>query len=103
MGAGLARQMNGKAAPAGADLCDGHARLQLKLAGRVDQLVTLRLFEGFMLDVAKVRAGILHLIVKKQTVKFGRDVVVMAGVSGGKPDWIRLTPAPQAAPHPPHP
>jgi len=57
--------MNGKAAPAGADLCNRHAGFQLELACGVDQLVALRLFEGFMLGVSKVRAGILHLIVEE--------------------------------------
>jgi hypothetical protein len=102
MGPGFARQMNGEAAPAGADLCDGHAGIQLELAGCVDQLIALRLFEGFMLGLSKVSAGILHLIVEEQTVKFGRDVVMMTGMSGGKPDRIGLMPAAQAAPHPPH-
>jgi hypothetical protein len=74
----------------------------LQLAGGVDQLVALRLLERFMLGVSKISAGILHLIVEEQTVKFGRDVVVMAGMSGGKPDRIGLMPAAQAAPHPPH-
>jgi hypothetical protein len=44
----------------------------------------------------------LHLIVEEQAVQFGRDVVVVAGMSGGKPDWIGLMPAAQAAPHPSH-
>jgi hypothetical protein len=94
--------MNGKAAPAGADLCNRHAGLQLELAGGVDQLVALCLFERFMLGVSKVRTGILHLIVEKQTIKFGRDVVMVAGMSAGKPDWVGLMPATEAAPHPPH-
>src|SRR5579871_4213936 len=94
--------MNCKAAPAGADLRNRHAGLQLKLAGGVDQLVALRLFERFMLGVAEVRAGILHLIVEKQTIEFSRDVVVMTGVSGGAPDRVGLMPATQAAPYTPH-
>src|ERR1700679_3581431 len=94
--------MNRKAAPAGTDLGDGHAWLQLQLAGGVDQLVALRLFERFMLGVSKISAGILHLIVEEQAVKFGRDVVVVAGMSGGKPDRIGLMPRPQAAQPPPH-
>src|SRR5579864_6519972 len=102
MGAGFARQMNGKAAPAGADLRNSHAGLQLELAGGVDQLVALCLFERFTLGVAEVRTGILHLIVEKQTIEFSRDVVVMAGVSGRAPDRVGLMPATQAAPYTPH-
>src|SRR6516164_7819746 len=94
--------MNGESTPAGADLCDGHTGIQPELAGGVDQLVALRLFERFMFGVSKISAGILHLIVEKQAVKFGRDVVVVAGMSGGKPDRIGLMPAAQAAPHPSH-
>jgi hypothetical protein len=44
----------------------------------------------------------LHLIVEEWTVKFGRNVIVMAGMSGGRPDRISLMPTAQAAPHPPH-
>ena len=68
----------------------------------MDQLVALCLFERFMLGVSKVRTGILHLIVEKQTIKFGRDVVMVAGMSGSKPDRIGLMPAAKAPPHPPH-
>ncbi len=68
----------------------------------MDQLVALRLFERFMLGVSKIGAGILHQIVEEQTVKFGRDVVVVARMSGGKPDRIGLMRAAQDAPHPPH-
>src|SRR5579872_181562 len=102
MGAGFARQMNRKTAPAGADLRNRHSVLQLELAGGVDQLVALRLFERFMLGVAEIRTGILHLIVEKQAIEFGRDVVVMAGVSGGAPDRVGLMPAAQGAPNTPH-
>ena len=102
MGACFARQMNGEAAPAGANLGDRHAGLYLQLAGGVNQLVALCLFERFMLRISKISAGILHLIVEKQAVKLGRDVVVVARMSGGKPDRIGLMPAAQAAPHPPH-
>src|SRR5579859_5256757 len=102
MGAGFARQMNGKAAPARADLRDRHTRFQLQLAGGVNQLVALRLFQSLMFGIAKVGAGILHLIIEKQTVEFGRDVVMMAGVGGGKSDRVRLMPATEAAPYPPH-
>src|SRR3984957_313117 len=94
--------MNRKATPAGADLGDGHALLQLQLGGSVDQLVALRLFQRFMLGVAKISAGILHLIVEEQTVKLGRDVVVVAGMSGGNSNRIGLMPAAEAAPHLPH-
>jgi len=52
MGACFARQMNGEAALAGADLGNGHAGLQLQLASGVDQLVALRLFERVMFGVA---------------------------------------------------
>jgi hypothetical protein len=55
-----------------------------------------------VLGISKIRAGILHLIVKEQTVEFGRDVVMVAGMSGGKPNRISLMPAPQSAPRPPH-
>src|SRR6185437_2687315 len=79
-----------------------HARLQLELAGGVDQLVALCLFERFMIGVTKVRAGILHLVVEKQTIDFGRDVVMVARVSGGEPDRVGLMPATQAAPYTPH-
>ena len=85
MGAGFARQMNGEAAPAGADLGDGHAGLQLQLAGGVDQLVALRLFERVVLGVAKIGAGILHLVVEEQAIELGRDVVVMAGLAAASP------------------
>ncbi len=68
----------------------------------MDQLVALRLFERFMFGVSKIPAGILHLIVEEQTVKFGRDVVVVAGMGGGKPDRVGLMPAAQATPHPAH-
>ena len=102
MGAGFARKMNGEAAPAGADLGDGHAGLERELAGGVDQLVALRLFQRVMLGIAKISAGILHLIVEKQPIEFGRDVVVVAGMRSREPDRIGLMPAAQASPHPPH-
>src|SRR5215472_2433774 len=102
MRSGLARQMNRKTAPAGADLCNRHTGLQLELAGGVDQLVALCLLECFALGISKVSAGILHLIVEEQAIKFGRDVVMVAGMSGGKPDRIGLMPAAEAAPDPPH-
>src|ERR1700721_3147294 len=94
--------MNRKPAPAGADLGDGHAWLQLQLGGSVDQLVALRLFQRFMFGVAKIGAGILHLIVEEQAVEVGRDVVMVAGMSGGTPAGFALMPARRAAPHPPH-
>ena len=65
-------------------------------------LLRCALFESVMLGIAKISAGILHLIVEEQTVKFSRDIVMMAGMGGGKPDRIGLMPAAQAAPHPPH-
>ena len=102
MRAGLAREMDGEAAPAGADLGDRHAGLELQLGGGVDQLVALRLFERVMLGIAKISAGILHLIVEEQAVKFGRDVVVVARIIRRDADRIGLMPAPQPAPHPPH-
>src|SRR5262245_20063318 len=55
-GARFARKMNGEAAPAGTDLGNGHAWLQLQFAGGVDQLVLLRLLERVALGVAKIRA-----------------------------------------------
>src|SRR6202521_914630 len=94
--------MNGEAAPAGADLGDAHAGSYLCLAGGVDQLVALRLFERVMLGIAKIGAGILHLIVEEQAIEFGRNVVMMTGMSRGKPDRICLMPTTQAAPNPPH-
>src|SRR6185312_1019441 len=54
------------------------------LAGGVDQLVALRLFERVMLRVAKISAGVLHLIVEKQAIELGGNVVVVAGMSGGE-------------------
>ena len=68
----------------------------------MDQLVALRLFERVVLRIAKISAGILHLIVEEQAIELGRNVVMVAGMSSGKPDRIGLMPAPQAAPHPPH-
>ena len=52
----------------------------------MDQLVALRLFGAFTLLVSKISAGVLHLIVEEQAVEFGRDVVMVAGMGGGKPD-----------------
>src|ERR1700674_1109076 len=94
--------MNGEAAPAGADLGDAHAGSYLQLAGGVDQLVVLRLFERVMLGIAKISTGILHLIVEEQAIEFGGAVVMVAGMGGGNPVRISLMPAAQAAPHPPH-
>src|SRR5262245_11500069 len=67
----------------------------------MDQLVVLCLFESVMLGIAKIGAGILHLIVEEQAVEFSRDVVMVAGVSSSKPDRIDLMPATQTAPQPP--
>src|SRR5215212_9363022 len=100
--AGLTREMNCETAPARADLGDGHVRLKLQLAGGVDQLVQLRLFQGILLGIEKISARILHLIVQKQAIEIGREVVVMASMRGSKTDRVSLMPAPQGAPQPPH-
>src|SRR4249920_4240354 len=62
----------------------------------------LCLLERIVLGIAKISAGILQLIVEEQAVEFDRNVVVVAGMSGGKPDRVGLMPATQTAPHPPH-
>ena len=68
----------------------------------MDQLVVLRLFERVMLGIAKIGAGVLHLIVEEQPIEFARDIVVMARMRGREPDRVGLMPAPQAAPDAPH-
>src|SRR5450631_2504179 len=102
MGACFARKMDRKATPAGDDLGNGHAGLQLQLTGGMYQFIVLRLFECVMLGLAKISAGILHLIIEKQPIKLGRNVVMVTGVSSSKPDRISLMPTPKASPHSPH-
>jgi hypothetical protein len=74
----------------------------LQLAGGVDQLVVLRLFQRLVLGITKITTRILHLIVEEQAIELGRDVIVVAGIRSGKPNRIGLMPAAQPAPHPPH-
>src|SRR5215510_14707031 len=62
----------------------------------------LGLLERVVLGIPKISAGILQLIVEKQAVEFDRNVVMMAGMRGGKPDRVGLMPATQTAPHPSH-
>src|SRR4029079_11828291 len=42
------------------------------------------------------------MLVEEQAIEFDRDVVMVAGMSGGKPNRVGLMPATQTAPRPPH-
>ena len=98
MRAGLARKMDGEAAPARADLRDGHAGLQLQLGRGVNELVALRLLQRFMFGIAEIGAGILHVLVEEEPIELGRYVVMMPRMLGRRADRIGLMPAPQRAP-----
>jgi hypothetical protein len=56
------------------------------------------LIEGVARRIAEVSAGILHILVEKEPVNVGRDVVVMAGIFRGRADGVGLMPAPKPAP-----
>ena len=84
-GAGLLGEVNGKAAPAGADLDHAHPRRQLQFGGGMKQLVALRLFQRVIRGIAEIAAGILHVLVEKETVQLGGKIVVMAGLLGAMP------------------
>ena len=92
--------MNGKAAPAGADLGDAHARFELQLGGGVNEFVALRVFKCVAFGIAKISAGILHVVVEKQPVQVARQVIVVARLLGRGADRIGLMPTPQRAPQP---
>jgi hypothetical protein len=55
-----------------------------------------------MFGITKICAGILHLVIEEQAIEIAGDVVMVAGMGGGKSDRIGLMPASQTTPYPPH-
>ncbi len=66
----------------------------------MNELVALRLFERVTSRVAEISAGILQVLVEKQAVKLGGEIVMLARVFRRDTDRIFLVPAPQGAKQP---
>ena len=86
--------MDGEAAPSGADLDHAHAGFEIQLCGGVNEFVVLCLFQRIALGIAKLGAGILHVVVEEEPIQFSRHIVVMPRVFRRDADRVGLMPAP---------
>ncbi len=80
VGAGLAGEIKGEAAPARADIEHLHARLQQQLGGEMPLLVELRRLQ-IVAGIDEIGAGILPVRIEEEVVERARQVVMMRHVA----------------------
>ena len=96
--AGSLGDVNGKGAPARPDFGDGHSRPETQFGSCPYQLVALGVLQRLMLRVCEEGAGIIEVIIEKQPIDIGGDVVVMPRIRGSDTHSVCLVPAPQTQP-----